>query len=51
MQDEKSVTEEFQTYYNDNNIYLHVEGKNSTNVKENRYTIINKNLIFIDRFQ
>ena len=39
MQDEKSVTEEFQTYYNDNNIYLHVEGS-ATNVKENRYTII-----------
>ena len=39
MQDEKSATEEYQTYYNDTNIYLHIES-GSTNIASQRYTII-----------
>jgi len=39
MQDEKSATEEYQTYYDDTNIYLHIDA-GSTAINDNRYTII-----------
>ena len=39
MQDEKDPEQEYQTYYDDTNIYLHIDG-DATAINNKRYTII-----------